>query len=177
MNQLPLDTLNRCLAYDPATGLLSWRERPASDFKTKRACSIWNVRFAGTVAGSKIGNGYLQVRIGGRSYYAHRLAWAISTGAWPDDDIDHINGVPDDNRLDNLRAATRSQNLWNRSVSPKNKSGLKGVSLHKPSGLWIAQIKANRVARHLGYFRTPEEAHKAYGVASAMLHGEFGRQQ
>jgi hypothetical protein len=89
--------------------------------------------------------------------------------------VDHINGDGLDNRRSNLRLATPAENAKNLRLRCNNTSGFKGVWLHKPTGKWMAEIKANRVRKHLGYHATPEEAHAAYAQASAELHQNFGR--
>lgn len=87
--------------------------------------------------------------------------------------VDHANGNPLDNRRANLRLATRSQNMMNRSKNINNQSGFKGVIFHKESGKWRAVINANKKRHRLGLFDTPEEAHAAYCKAAEFLHGEF----
>ena len=89
--------------------------------------------------------------------------------------VDHRNRNTLDNRIENLRAATKSQNQYNRLSQPRARSGYKGVSYHKGTGRWVARISADRIARHLGYFDSPEAAGKAYDVAAIELHGEFAR--
>jgi hypothetical protein len=92
------------------------------------------------------------------------------TGAWPPNDVDHINGVRDDNRWTNLRLATRAENLRNMKAKT-NKTGLKGVYLN--AGRYTARIRHNYTSHYLGRFDTPEEAHAAYRKAADALHGEF----
>lgn len=148
------------LDYDAETGALTWR------VGRKRAR-------AGNVAGTPHSKGYIQIRIYGKPYLAHRLAWLITHGAWPENQIDHINGERDDNRLVNLRPATPAENLRNAKRQRNNTSGFKGVSWHKPSKRWQAQIAVNGRTIHVGCFSTPEEAHAAYCKAAEKLHGEF----
>lgn len=88
---------------------------------------------------------------------------------------DHENGVTLDNRRNNLRFATSSQNAMNRRKTSANSSGYKGVHWHKGHQKWCAQIKVNGKSIHLGYFDTPEEAHAAYCEAATRLHGDFAR--
>jgi len=89
--------------------------------------------------------------------------------------VDHRDGDGLNNRRDNLRVATSSQNAQNQRRSSANLSGHKGVGFHKTSGKWRARIKLNGKRKHLGYFDTPEDAHEVYCKVSAELHGEFGR--
>ena len=92
------------------------------------------------------------------------------------DDIDHINGNKLDNRLSNLRSATRHQNSGNRGANKNNKSGYKGVNFYSKNNSWKAQIMDNGKKRHIGYYATPEEAALAYNIESARIFGEFGYQ-
>jgi hypothetical protein len=96
-------------------------------------------------------------------------------GAEPGELVDHINGNPLDNRRSNLRRVTAAQNGWNRGPDYSNRAGLKGVSKHNFSGLWVARITANKHNHFLGYFKTPEDAHEAYKAAAIALHGRFAR--
>jgi hypothetical protein len=89
------------------------------------------------------------------------------------DETDHRNGNGLDNRRFNLRPATRSQNLMNRSSGRMDKTGFKGVRFE--AGKWRAAIKANGVRKHIGYFSSPELAAHAYDVVALELHGEFAR--
>ena len=133
----------------------------------------WKVR-AGTVAGTLSRfDGYRRIKIGAKLYLAHRIAFAIAHGRWPESLIDHINGIGSDNRPENLREATASQNNCNRMVQKNSKSGVKGVFLAKraPHGRpWEASIT---VKKFIGYFATKEEAAAAYRKAALELHGEF----
>lgn len=88
--------------------------------------------------------------------------------------IDHVNRQPLDNRLGNLRSATCSQNHANKSISRNNTSGFKGVSYHKKTNTWKAQISCNGTDKSLGYYSTPEEAAFVYNKACKELFGEFG---
>lgn len=88
--------------------------------------------------------------------------------------VDHQDGDGLNNRRNNLREATPMQNMHNRRINANNKSGFKGVSLHRRTGKWVAQIRINGEKTYLGYYQTPEKAHAAYCAASAKHHGEFG---
>lgn len=104
---------------------------------------------------------------------AHRLAFAIMTGRWPEDEIDHINGKRDDNRWENLRAATRTENRWNTDKRKDNKSGFKGVHAHGDK--WRAAIQHNKQRIDLGIFDTAQQASDAYVKRQNELHKEFAR--
>jgi hypothetical protein len=151
--------LRELLTYDPASGLF----RRAQVVKGSR----WMV---GEVAGYESRNGYVVIQIDGKNYAAHRLAWLYVHGAWPPCDIDHRNGVRSDNRIDNLRLATRSQNNQNqRAAKSNNHLGLLGVSTTK-EGRFKARIQVEGTQVRLGIFDTPEEAHAAYLAAKARMH-------
>lgn len=118
--------------------------------------------------------GYNQIWVDGRIYYWHRLVWFYMTGAWPREDIDHLNRDRSDNRWSNLREATRSQNLANRPMDKRNAYGLKGVSFHKESGLWRARSRKNGKEK-CAYFDCPAAAHFAYIVMADQEFGAFSR--
>ncbi len=152
--------LKGILKYDPETGLFVWVAPRAYRVK------------AGDVAGWSEPGRYVRINLAGRLYYAHRLAFLYMTGQWPVGDLDHINGIRNDNRWSNLREANRSQNLCNRQLKAP-RSGVKGV-------VWIEERKKFRASGskdgkkiHLGYFDTAEEAHDAYKNFSEKAHGEF----
>ncbi len=140
------------LNYDPATGVF-----------TMKAAS--GRRAAGDIAGYVKKDGYRLVWHEGRYQYAHRLAWTAVHGTAPAHEIDHINGVRDDNRISNLREATRSQNMMNIAHS--------GVHWHRARGKWQALIRVNGKRRFLGSFATEQDARAAYERARAELHGLF----
>jgi hypothetical protein len=133
------------LDYDPATGLFLWRRHDAMPNK-------WNGRWAGNVAGRTCHKGYRQIAIANSRHSAHRIAWLMMTGEWPKADIDHINGVRDDNRFSNLREATRAENNRNASMQKRNASGVSGVSWHKMARKWQANISVGHRRIHLGLF-------------------------
>jgi hypothetical protein len=131
--------------YDSETGVMAWKIKPCQGVSV------------GQIAGWANSRGYLQVMYKGKRYTVHRLAWLITTGEWPVNEIDHINGVTDDNRILNLRDVPRSQNHQNR---PCHRAGqLRFTTFNKASGKWRAQapgIKGKQ--KYLGYYSTMEEA-------------------
>jgi hypothetical protein len=140
------------LSYDRETGDLRWRK-------------------SGAIAGTVQHRGYRRIVIDRRSFYAHRLAWLISYGRWPDLGLDHINGDTGDNRLENLREATHSQNAANAKLRSDNLRGLRGTVLIK--GRWYARVTKSGKAKYSGPFLTAEEANVSYCVAAAKIHGQF----
>lgn len=156
LTEITAEQLRELLDYDPESGRFTWR-----------------VALPGQKAGSPAGcldsYGYVVIRIDGANRKAHRLAWLIAYGEWPDDQIDHINGDRSDNRIANLRSLTNQGNQQNRRTAHRgNSSGLLGVSPKR--GKWRAQIKVDGKKRHLGLFDTPEAAHAAYLEAKRKLH-------
>jgi hypothetical protein len=167
------ERLKELLRYDPETGLFYWLERPVR-LGFERTDKTWNVRYAGKIAGDEFGKLRPRIRISvdKRRFQAHRLAWLWMTGEWPAEEIDHKDMNPLNNKWENLREATHSQNGMNRKSRSKY---AKGVTIHKPSGLFQARIYKDGRCRCLGYHKTPEEAHRAYIAAAKDLHGEFAR--
>ena len=155
-DDISADRLRSILTYDAESGVFCWR------FRTSPAAA------AGSIAGSLFG-GYRRIRIAGRAYGAHRLAWLYVHGVWPVGEIDHINGVRDDNRICNLRVVTPQENKHNRhGVHAGNSSGFLGV--HRNRDRWRATICVDGRNVHLGVFDDPAEAAEAYLVAKPVLH-------
>ena len=166
---ISVEQLREWLNYDPETGILYWRHKHRG-------------MTPGAVAGTKIGGSvkrpnqrHILVKINYLYYLAHRVAWAVHYGEWPNKFIDHINMDGWDNRIDNLRLASNAQNMHNRGPQRNNKStGVKGVSAHQHGG-YCANINCNGECHYLGYFKTLEEAEAAYKEAALRLHGKFAR--
>lgn len=172
---LPAEAMRELLHYEPETGKLFWLARPESAFSSARAQLSWNARWAGKEAFTATNYGYPVGNINARTYQGHRVIWAIVHGVWPEHDLDHINGDRADNRLANLREATRSENLCNRDMSPQNTSGHKGVYFHEKTQKWRAHIKKDGKFRFLGCFPVLDDAIAARALAADKLHGEFAR--
>ena len=142
-------------------------------------CAIWNAQHAGKDAFTSIGNhGYLTSSIRGKRYTAHRVAWAIFRGEWPEGEIDHVNHNRTDNRMHNLRHVSRSENARNLSRATNNPSGVTGVYWYEPTRRWVAKIHENGRMRHLGYFTDKDAAVSARIEAQSRLgfhknHGAF----
>jgi len=146
------------LNYDPDTGRFTWTVNRGT-------------MKAGWIAGHKDNYGRPKLQVFGQRYLQSRLAWYWMTGAWPKDQIDHINQDHSDNRWLNLREATCSENQMNRTVRADNKIGYKGV--RQVGNRFRAVIWINGKNKHLGYFDTWWLAHRAYWRAAQELHGEF----
>ena len=130
---------------------------------------------AGHVAGYTMGSGYRLLSFKKKRLYAHRVAWCLMTGAWPSDEIDHKNGIKDDNRWCNLREANRKENARNQGLRSDSVSGFKGVLFHQKVGRWRAVIETDGGHIHLGYFPSPESASEAYKSAATVHFKEFAR--
>jgi len=137
--------------YDPESGALTWRNRPVEHFKSRQSFLAWNARFPGKTAGCINNQGYLQVRINGSLFKAHRIIYKIIHGTEPPE-IDHINGARDCNCASNLRAATGKINQKNQRLPSNNTSGCIGVGWNKRDNKWVASINAEGTRKHLGYF-------------------------
>lgn len=151
------EELRTLARYDPATGLIYW---------LPRLSARWNSRHAGKLAFHQMDKGYFGGRLGGRNYKAHRIAWALHYGEWPSRDLDHINGVRSDNRIENLRIVTPAENAKNLRPNSKNKSGMNGVSWSTRIAKWQASISVDRKKIHLGFFEEKEAAISARAEAN-----------
>ena len=127
----------------------------------------------GAVAGHIRKDGYVQIIIGKKLYRAHRLAWFYVTGSWPEGRLDHQDNCGSNNRWENLRPATHSQNMANRKLNANNVSGFKGVSRRGKRFRAYVQKDGRRFL--LGMFDTAEAAGAAAAAKSIELHGEFAR--
>ena len=161
MLTLPLDFLRECFVYDAADGTLWWKARPRAHFVNSNAHSVWNSKHAGKLAGSPNAKRRWSTKINGKLYQNHRLVWALSKGEWPVDQIDHINGNPEDNRLENTRVVSNTENQKNRWMSRANTSGINGVYWHTRNEVWTAYIRRDGKQHHLGQFSSREAAQKA----------------
>lgn len=159
MSTKPPSEVLEHISFDPETGSF-WRIQSTARVP------------AGSRADTLAASGYRRVKFKGKYYSAHRLAWFLVTGEWPELLIDHKNMDKGDNRFSNLRLATHSQNTINtvaRGVLPR------GVTFHKREQKFQAQIKAGGERHYLGLFDTAEQAHNAYLGAALRLHGDFAR--
>lgn len=161
--------LRELLRYDPDAGQIFWRQRPSDTFKTSAAAKTWNGRFAGKAALTAVSDtGYLTGCIHYRSVSAHRVAWALFYGRWPQE-IDHINGDRADNRIANLREVTRRTNNRNHGPDSRNKSGYTGVYWNKQQQKWHAKVRVDGRDLHLGFFDDVHSAGAARTKAAEAL--------
>ncbi|SRR6187397_3151000 len=173
----PADLLRECFDYDPASGVLTWKIRPRRHFDNANTWMRCNKHFAGKEAGTvdKV-KGYRHVSVEGQDYKAHRVIWKWMTGVDPRVEIDHIDGDCANNRWSNLRAADYGEQRWNSSVLSTNTTGRRGVIWNKKLKKWQVAICVRAVRRHLGLFRSIDEASAAYEAAAREAHGRFYRQ-
>ena len=133
--------------YDQDTGVLIWK-------KSEKTAGYVNT-----------GDGYITVMVGGKNYKAHRIAWLMTYGYWPNQ-VDHIDHDRINNRIANLREVCQQENSRNMSLRGTNTSGHVGVSWHKKANKWAASITIDYKARHLGLFSNFEDAVLARKEAS-----------
>jgi hypothetical protein len=152
--------LMAALDYDPITGIFTWKISTSNRVKV------------GAIAGTNHSSGYRFVFVDGAAYKAHRLAWLYVHGVWPEADIDHINGIRNDNRIANLRSVTRSINQQNlRSARGDTNTGALGVyKTDKKSKPFKSFIKADGQNKFIGNFKTVNEASAAYLFEKRRLH-------
>lgn len=156
------EVLRDTLAYDPETGEFSWR------------ASRKGVRISDPV-GTVDTRGYRRIHLNRKLYWAHRLAWLYVYGEWPSTGLDHVNCVKSDNRIANLRLATKVQNGRNVGKRAHNTSGYKGVTFDASRQKWMAKIFVEKKHICLGRFANREEAAEAYKAAAERYFGEFSR--
>lgn len=168
--ELTQERLKELLYYNSETGDFTWRVSKSARAKI------------GTIAGSFDAKGYRQIRTDGKLNLAHRLAWLYSYGAFPIGErsfIDHIDGNPANNRLNNLRVCSQTENQRNRGSNSNNKTGFKGVSWHKAAKSFCAQIVHPMTKKKECYYgyATPEEASVVYQAKSVEYYDEFHRDE
>ncbi|ECE0647886.1 HNH endonuclease [Salmonella enterica subsp. houtenae] len=140
-------------------GNLIWKTRNFNEKYSSRSVKIFNSMYAGKIAGSFDSNGYRQVKLGGSSKKVHRVIWEMHYGAVPSGmQIDHINQIKDDNRIENLRVVSNKENHKNMPISKRNKSGFNGVSWCEREKAWRAFVGMDGALRSLGYFKSKREA-------------------
>ena len=177
MKTLSVEYIRKLLDYNPETGRLFWKFRTPDMFPDNSAygpewaCRSWNSRFAGKEAGYiDKEKGYLKITIGRDTHYAHRLAWAIHYGRFPENDIDHKNGKKLENWIKNLRDVREAVNMQNQAKRRNNTSGVHGVYFQR--GKWHAAFRANGRKIYVGSFAEIEKAKEAIRLAR-INHGGF----
>lgn len=171
---ISIELLRELVALDANTGLLTWRKRRPEHF-TKTAkrtaehmAANWNALYEGQSALACVdAAGHLSGRINCRLIFAHRVVFALTHGSWPEREVDHINGLPADNRPGNLRSVSHRDNQRNMRRSSANTSGFTGVSFNARLSKWAAHITVDGSYRHLGFHVEKADAVAARAAASA----------
>lgn len=158
---ITLQELKSILNYDPETGIFTWLVNKSSNAKVN------------TIAGSLSIQGYIRISLNDKRYYAHRLAWFYVYGTWPKEQVDHINSNRTDNRICNLREATKSQNMINTKLRKNNKSGIKGISWRKDLKKWHARLTIDKKIICIGNFFNLNDAKLAIENARIKYHGKY----
>jgi len=151
--------LKQILHYNPNTGLWTWLQ------------AISNKVVIGNVAGTKTPWGYIRITVHQEKYMAHRLAWFYMTGEWPPEEIDHKDLVRDNNKWDNLRLATSSQNKANRKEQRNNTSGHKGIDWDTRRSKWRTRV----ADKHIGYYDSFDMAVEKYRETAKDQFEEYAR--
>lgn len=157
---LTQDNLKQLLQYNPLTGDFIW---------------LKSRLFKGKKAGYISSDGYLLIGIENKKYAAHRLAWLYMTGELPMTTLDHIDTIKHNNKWNNLRKATISQNSCNTKLYSNNTSGVKGIVWNKRNAKWAVQITIHKKSTFGGYFKNLDEAILAIQNLREILHKEFAR--
>lgn len=152
--------LKELLRYDPDTGNFTWLVR------------VGGIVTVGNRAGTAQ-KGYIRIGLASKGYQAHRLAYLYMTGAWPNAQIDHVNGVRSDNRWQNLREATHSENQCNVSAQANNAVGFKGVRKSTTGPNYQISVRKNHVVHEVCGFQTAEIANEFAVLMRETLHGKF----
>lgn len=167
----PQDVLRSALSYEPVTGHLYWKANDAIPHTPAR-------KPGSRALGYITERGYYRGGLLGRQVMAHRVVWKWHYGTEPDE-IDHVDGDKTNNRIENLRAATRQDNVRNTSIRKTNKSGVQGVYWHAAKRAWIASIRTAGRQVHLGKFATLDDAAACRKLAEREYgyHPNHGRRQ
>ena len=150
-------------AYDPQEfgSCLIWKKSPSRNTK------------AGNFAGTQCKDGYFAVSFANKKIKAHKIVWFLHYKSWPKKLIDHINGNKFDNRIENLREASFSENQANKRLSKQNISGIKNVYLHRNK--WMVCIRKNKKEHFFGYYADIELAELVAYEARIKLYKEFAK--
>jgi hypothetical protein len=144
--KLTQEQLKRILDYNPETGIFIHKLSPNGRIKK------------GHIAGTSGKDTYVKIKINFTLFLAHRLAWLYIHGYFPENDIDHVNRIKNDNRIINLREASRSCNIRNASIRSDNKTGITGIYYDSKHNRWVAGITINGNSQYIGRFKTLAEA-------------------
>lgn len=181
-NEVPVSLLHTLFELRAQTGELFYKRRATEFFantgwKQDRAAKIWNTRFAGKKVNSRDQHGYIKASINGVSFKAHRIVFAMAHNKWPMGEVDHINGVKDDNRPSNLRDVTHNENSKNQRLKNTNTTGGAGISTDRRTGLFVVSITSDGKKVHIGQYDEIQKAKIAREAAARALgyHRNHGR--
>ena len=156
LNDLTAERLRSTLDYNPETGVFTWK---VGRRRVKK----------GSIAGSPNTSGYRYIKVDGRRYIAHRLAWLYYYNEWPKGHLDHKDRNRANNAISNLRECTFSENPQN-STRSRGSSKYRGVCWCKRANKWVARISVNNKVIYLGVFDDELEAANAYKQAKEKYH-------
>jgi len=160
--------------FEYRDGELFWKKRPVTDFLSEHDANQWNSKHAGTRAGCYGKKPYVYTAIGHKNIAIHRLIFLMQYGYLPKM-IDHADGNPRNNKIENLREATPLQNQRNQKLPSHNTSGFKGVIWHKKLNKWMVKIKVNKIQKYFGIYEDIELADLVAQEARNKYHGNFAR--
>lgn len=153
--------LHEWFNYEPETGNIYWKKSPKPSIKP------------GDLVKAKHGCGYLLASVKGKTFLQHRLAWFLYYGEWPYDQVDHIDGDRKNNKLTNLRLASKKENMWNSKGKPNKTSEYKGVSWDRVRNKWAVYIKYDNKVKNVGRFNNEVEAALTYDKWAREKFGKF----
>jgi len=182
LKELTQNDVRELINYDPETGKCYWRTRDVKWFKDGKftaphSANMWNAQWAGTEITRKTNKGHYNCSLFYQRIMVHHLIWMYMIGEWPKEQIDHINGIPNDNRWCNLREVTSAENQKNMKRPVNNTSGSIGVVRNKAANKWQANIGVNGKSVYLGLFEKFEDAVAARKAAEIKygFHENHGR--
>ena len=170
-----VEFLRECFTYDAATGALTWCRRPRGHFKNGAGWHNFNKKCAGKIAGTRKPDGRIEVGLGERTLKAARIVWALHTNTGVFGVLDHIDGNPNNDKIENLREVTTAQNTRNRTHTSANSSGIRGVTWHTPSKKWWVRVTLDGKTYSFGLYHSLDQAAQIAYAAKHQLFGEFAR--
>jgi len=173
------EEISEVLLCNPSTGRFFWLPRPRSMFLSEEHQTSWNKENAWSECEATINeNGYKVIYVLGFCILAHRAAWLLYYGKWPENIVDHINGDRGENKKSNLRDVSHAENMKNRRIPSHNKSGIMGVHWHKASSRWRATIGVDGSVQYIGSFSNLGDAANARKEAEIEygFHANHGRE-
>lgn len=155
---VPISLVRDLVRYDQFSGKLYWVKDICRKAKMGQECGIERP------------DGYRRMKIKGKSFYCHRVAWAVHYGSFCENEIDHVNGDRSDNRIVNLRECTKKQNQENARPGVNNSSGVAGVGYDCRAGKWRARITVDGRRKSLGNYDSLSDAISARNNAKLIHH-------